>query len=67
MIVQEEFEFSFAAALAAQPDVRAARFTEDLAAAAELKQAAMLQQIEDLQRQLGAERASDGKPRNLGS
>ena len=66
MVVQEDLEFFFAPALAAQPDLRAVGSTEDLAEAAELKQAAMPQQIEDVQRQLAAVRASDGAPRSLG-
>ena len=50
MIVQKDREFFFAPALTAQPEVRADGSPEDLAASAELKQAAMLQQIEDLQK-----------------
>ena len=45
MNVQEDLEFYFAPALAAQPDVRPAGSTEGMAAAAGLKQAAMLKQI----------------------
>ena len=72
MIVQEDLEFFFAPALAAQPEVRADGppedlaandgSPEDLAASAELKQAAMLRQIEDLQRQLTAVQASVDAP-----
>ena len=72
MIVQEDLEFFFAPALAAQPEVRADGppedlaandgSPEDLAASAELKQAAMLRQLEDLQRQLTATQASVDAP-----
>ena len=67
MVVQEGLGFSFAPALTARPDVRAAGSINDLAAAAEFKQAAMPQQIEDQQRQLSAVRASDGEHAILGS
>ena len=66
MVVQQDLGFFLAPALAAQKAVRAAGSTEDLEAAAELKQAPMLQQIEDLQRQLAAVRASDGELLNPG-
>ena len=62
MIVQDDLEFFFVPALAAQPNVRAAGSPEDLAAASELKQTAMLQQIEDLQRQLAAVKDSVDEP-----
>ena len=67
MIAQEGREWLFAPALAAHPDLRAAGSTEDLAAAAELTQAGMLQQVEELQRHLAAVRASVGEPRNPGA
>ena len=67
VIVQEGLEFFFDSALAAQPDVHDAGPTEDPAAeAAKSTQAAMRKQIEDLQRQLAAVRASDVEPRNPG-
>ena len=66
VIVQTGLEFFFESALTAQHHVRAAGSTEDLAAAAELIQAAMLQQIEDVQLHLAAVRATGGAPRNFG-
>ena len=72
MIVQEGLEVFFAPALTAQPESRADGppenlaandgSPEDLAASAELTQAAMLQQLEDLQRQLTAMQASVDAP-----
>ena len=62
MIVQEDLGFFFVPALNAQPYVRAAGSPENLAAAAELKQAAMLQQIEDLRRQLATVKDSVDEP-----
>ena len=66
MIFQEDFEFFFAPALNAQPDVRATGSTDNPSAgltpeaAAESTQAAMRKQIEAFQRELAAVQKSAG-------
>ena len=67
MVAQVYPEFLFDPALAAQLDVRDAGTTGDSAAEASgSTQAAIPKQIEALQRELAAVRASDGEPRSSG-